>query len=502
MPPKKLRTTKQLKLFSSTAVTALALLLAIIFLSRHGQLVSETRVSAAQNSSAAQPDRPPAAPEPPPGTITYNAKALTTAVFLARQNLTNSSFMTVAEFEEAIRKANGGKASFQRGETVVIPGMEPQPVVEKSRPFPKDGEVRAIYLTGSTAGSAKGIALIRRWHQAGGNAVVFDIKDSDGTVNVPFSHPLARKLKTYPITNLPKFIRFLHSMDLHVIARQALFRDDNIAKNHGALAVQSRSLHQPWRENGKLVWADSSNHEVQDYNLALAKYVAQSGADEIQFDYVRFPAEGNQADAEFAFQKDPKQQRADVIASFLDRAYSELHPMGVLVSLDVFGIMAWQRQVDLRHTGQDIVRMAPHCDVLSPMIYPSHFFGMDNYKLPGDAPEHFISISMDRFVKITNGSGVVLRPWLQAFRWRTKTYSPEYILKQVSTAKAHGGDGFLFWNAANDYSKPFSAMPVMMSHPGTYLQTPATAVAENGPTPAETAKDKDHPPASPGGSRP
>jgi hypothetical protein len=86
---------------------------------------------------------------------------------------------------------------------------------------------------------------------------------------------------------------------------------------------------------------------------------------------------------------------------------------------------------------------------------------------------------MDRFAKITAGSGVVLRPWLQAFRWRTKTYSPEYILKQVSTSHSHHGDGFLFWNAANDYSKPFAAMPTMMANPKTYLYTPQTAVAQN-----------------------
>ena len=495
MPPKKF------KVLSSAVLSTIALILVTFLLVRHGQLLSQAKVSAAQSATpATSPEA--AAPALPPGTITYQAKALTTAIFLARLNLTNSQYMTVAEFEEAIRKANGGKASFQRGETALIPGMEPQPVVEKSRPFPKDGEIRAIYLTGTTAGSAKGIELIRRWHEAGGNAVVFDVKDSDGGINVPFSHPLERKNQYHPISNLPKFVRFIHSLDMHAIARQALFRDDNIAKNHGNLAVQSRSLHQPWHENGKLVWADSSNKEVQDYNLALAKYVAESGADEIQFDYVRFPAEGNQEDAQFAFQKDPKVQRADVIAGFLDRAYGELHPMGVMVSLDVFGIMAWQRQVDLRHTGQDIVKMAQHCDVLSPMIYPSHFFGMDNIKVPGDAPEHFISISMDRFVKITAGSGVVIRPWLQAFRWRTPSYSPEYILKQVSTAKEHGGDGFLFWNAANDYSKPFVAMPVMMAHPKTYFYTAPTAVAQNSPAPTEAAKDKEQPAAPPAGDRP
>jgi len=476
---------KKSRLISFAALVVLGLIVAATFFTRHSQIQAASTAQSApgQQSAPANASGAPApAQELPPGTIQLTAKALTTAQFVARAHLTESKYMTVAEYVEAIAAANGGKKSFKKGETILIPGIEPQPIVEKSRPFPKDSEVRAIYLTGGTAGSARGIELVRRWKQAGGNAVVFDIKDSDGTINVPFEHPLAKKLHNYPITNLPKYVRYLHSLDLHVIARQALFRDDNIAQHHSQLAVQSKSLHQPWRENGKLVWSDSSNREVQDYNIALAKYVAGSGVDEVQFDYVRFPAEGNQADAQFAFQKDPKMHRDDVIANFLDRAYGELHPMGVLVSLDVFGIMAWQRQVDLSHTGQDIVKMAKHCDVLSPMIYPSHFFGMDGYAAPGDAPEHFISTSMDRFEKVTAGSGVVLRPWLQAFRWRTKTYSPEYILKQVSASKSHHGDVFLFWNAANDYSKPFAAMPTMMGNPKTYLYTPATAVAQNGPS--------------------
>jgi hypothetical protein len=478
---------KKLRFISSAALIVFGLIVAVLFFTRHEQI----HAAAADKPAPPAQNQPAAAPQTqdlPPGTISYTAKAVTTAQFVARGHLTESSYMTVAEYVEAIAKANNGKTTFKKGEVILIPGIEPQPIVEKTRPFPKDTEVRAIYMTGGTAGSAHGIELVRRWKQAGGNAVVFDIKDSDGSINVAFEHPLARKVKNHPITNLPKYVRYLHSLDLHVIARQALFRDDNIAQNHGTLAVQSKSLHQPWRENGKLVWSDSSNKEVQDYNIALAKYVATSGVDEIQFDYVRFPAEGNQADAQFAFQKDPKMHRDDVIASFLERAYSELHPMGVLVSLDVFGIMAWQRQVDLSHTGQDIVKMAKHCDVLSPMIYPSHFFGMDGYKAPGDAPEHFIGISMDRFEKITAGSGVVLRPWLQAFRWRTKTYSPEYILKQVSTSKEHHGNGFLFWNAANDYSKPFAAMPTMMGNPKIYLYTPPAAVAQNSPAPAGQGK--------------
>ncbi|HWJ46645.1 MAG TPA: putative glycoside hydrolase, partial [Candidatus Udaeobacter sp.] len=372
-----------------------------------------------------------------------------------------------------------------------------------------------------------------------------DIKDSDGSVTIAYEHPLLGQHNVY-VHDVPKLVHFLHQQKMHAIARIAIFRDERLVVNHPELAVQSRKNKMAWRENGKLVWTDPSNPQVQDYNIALAKHVAQLGVDEIQFDYVRFPAEGDQKDAAFVFQKDkpeaaadqqdtcgdgrlgrpadakqggtsttaetrsaatatnppsnetastasasapkgqktvaksgPKSrregtntactlkprgpQRSDVIAGFLKKAYSELHPTGVLLSLDVFGVMAWQRPIDLSHTGQDIVQMARYCDVLSPMIYPSHFFGMDHIAHPGDEPAHFIGESMDRFELITKGSGVVIRPWLQAFHWRTKTYSPEYIKIQVETAKVKGGIGFLFWNAANDYSKPFTAMPEMKS---------------------------------------
>jgi hypothetical protein len=405
--------------------------------------------------------------------------------------------MTVAELEQAIQKENGLHSSVLKpGQELKIPTLEPQPIVEHSRPSPRDTDFRAIYLTGSTAGSVKGMQMVRRWKELGGNAVVFDVKDSDGTINIPFEHPLA-PTRAPVISNLPKYVRFLHSLGMHAIARIALFRDDHIAKHHSELAVRSRSTGQPWLENGKLVWTDPSNPKMQEYDLALAREAAGSGVDEIQFDYVRFPTEGNQHDAQFAFESQPpvnghKLERKDVIANFLTRAYAELHPKGVLLSLDVFGVMAWQRQVDLSHTGQDIVEMAKHCDVLSPMIYPSHFFGMDGYALPGDAPAHFISTSMERFRTITAGSGVVLRPWLQAFGWRTKTYSPEYIRVQVKTAKAQGGIGFLLWNARNDYSKPFAAMPVMMADAATYFgKTDLTQLAK-----AQDGKPKKTSPAA------
>lgn len=392
---------------------------------------------------------------------------------IAYRYLPETKYMTGKELESAIREINpDAKGVWPKpGSSLIIPGYEPQPWVEKPRPAPKDFEVRAIYLTGAMAGGEHGLSIIRRWREAGGNAVVFDIKDSDGSLSVPFEHPLAPQSKRVPLRNLAKFTRYVHGLDMHVIARIAIFRDEHMVTHHPEMAVRSRRNGEPWKENGKLVWTDPSKSEVQDYNIALARFAAENGADEVQFDYVRFPAEGDQKDAKFVYETDhPQWRRSEVIGHFLEKAHTKLQPMNVLLSLDVFGVMAWQRPVDLAHTGQDIPEMAKHCDVLSPMIYPSHFFGMDGYALPGDAPEHFITTSMERFAKVTTGTGVVLRPWLQAFGWKTKTYSPEYIRVQVKAAKEKGGVGFLFWNARNDYGKPFIAMPEMVAAHGKFFR--------------------------------
>lgn len=418
----------------------------------------------------------PATPVAPPGTTLHQIVKGDTLAKIVSHYVDQTSYMTKAELDKAVHEQNPNLASItvkgvlKPGEYIIIPGYDPTPKATQV-PVSKDFEVRAIYLTGAMAGGEHGLSIVERWRAAGGNAVVFDIKDSDGSVSVKFDHPLAPE-GHHPIHNLPKYISWLHKQNMHVITRIAIFRDENIANNHTDLTIHSAKSGQAgWRENGKLVWTDPSNPQVQDYNIALAKFAANSGADEVQFDYVRFPAEGDQKDAQFYFQKEhPDWKRTDVIAHFLEKAYSQIHPTGALFSLDVFGVMAWQRDVDLNHTGQDIVRMAKFCDVLSPMIYPSHFYGMDGYTMPGDAPEHFIGNSMDRFEKITAGSGVVLRPWLQAFGWRTKTYSPEYIEIQVKTAKARGGNGFLFWNARNDYGKPFAAMPEMKGSKELYFR--------------------------------
>ncbi len=410
---------------------------------------------------------------------------------IARRYIEGTSYLTLPALEAAMAQTNGwnNKVYFHPGEKVLIPGVLKSPVVEHPIPTPKTFEVRGIYMTGWMAGSDHGLDLIRRWRAAGGNAVTFDLKDMDGNVVIPFKSSLVAGTGATPIRSLPKLVHFIHGQDMRAIARIALFRDGYLATHAPQLDPRSRRSGQPWRENGKQVWVDPSLTAVQDYNLALARKAAESGVDEIQFDYVRFPAEGDQEDAKFAFETtQPKWQRSDVLNAFLKRAYSELHPMGVLVSLDVFGVMAWQRPVDLSHTGQDIPQMALHCDILSPMIYPSHFFGMDGYAVPGDAPDHFISESMKRFREITANSKVVLRPWLQAFGWRTPDYSPAYVVEQVKVARAEGGIGFMFWNARNDYVDVFPAMAKMRAAPGQYFRGDGLHAGTPESSPAEDAR--------------
>lgn len=361
------------------------------------------------------------------------------------------------------------------------------PVADHIR-TPANTEVRAIYLTGLMAGSPHGKQIAEAWRAVGGNAVVFDIKDEDGIVTFNSQLPWAGHRHHPYIKDLRAWVQWLHAHGLYVIARQAVFKDKFLYATHPELTVKSRSTGKGWLENGTPAWMDPSLPAVQKYNIDLAHEVASTGVDEIQFDYIRFPVDGNQKDCLFHYQaQEPNARRADFISNYLYRAQQALKPSGVHISIDVYGVMAWARAVDLDATGQDIVALSYYCDVLCPMIYPSHFFhNFDGYADPGDAPEHFIHVSLDRFNQATQDTGVVIRPWLQAFAWRTKTFGPDYIRIQVETARKMNADGFMLWNARNVYTAPDKAMPSMMAAPGQYVTggfpySVAQSVAANAP---------------------
>src|ERR1700740_1192677 len=117
---------------------------------------------------------------PEPGTTFYETRRGDTVISVARHYLPQTSYLTSSELAQAIRGNNSEVhgAFLKAGQELTIPGILDAPIVEKSVAVPKDFEVRAIYLTGLMAGSDHGMQIVQRWRAAGGNAVVFDIKDS------------------------------------------------------------------------------------------------------------------------------------------------------------------------------------------------------------------------------------------------------------------------------------------------------------------------------------
>ena len=177
---------------------------------------------------------------------------------MAHRYLSKTSYLTSSELADAIRAINhksDGQNILKTNEKIIIPGILPAPVTEKTIPVAKDFEVRAIYLTGVMAASDHGLRVIKHWREVGGNAVVFDIKDSDGSVNIPFEHPLLGEHNVY-IHDVPKLVHFLHSRTCTRSPASRCSATSDLVVTHPELAVQSRKNQTAWRENGKLVWTD------------------------------------------------------------------------------------------------------------------------------------------------------------------------------------------------------------------------------------------------------
>src|SRR5437016_3095425 len=145
------------------------------------KLVPASKTSTPVNARPADVP-PPVVPNVPPGSALYLAKRGDSIASVAHHYVSQTSFLTSSELAGAMRQANGHLQGefLKAGQQVLVPGILDAPIVEKSVPVAKDFEVRAIYLTGIMAASDRGLKIVRRWKEVGGNAVVFDVKDSDG----------------------------------------------------------------------------------------------------------------------------------------------------------------------------------------------------------------------------------------------------------------------------------------------------------------------------------
>lgn len=395
------------------------------------------------------------------GKIRHHVVAGDSVEAIAWHYLRFTDYYTFPKLAEGIRGFNGGNRPLRIGEWLQIPKIRsapPKPALVKRD---KTYAAKGIYVTGTVAGSEAVWPLIADLKAHGGNAIVFDAKDMNGKISYASDLPMTKAIKAFDgdmITNLPKFIERVHNEGIHAIARVAVFHDTRLARRKPQLALRSKRSGRPWLENGDLSWVDPSLPEVQDYNLAMFKELVAAGVDEIQMDYVRFPAQGDTPDIAWSTNATQK-VRHEVITAWTKRAKEAVSPSGALLSADVYGVVAWDQGIDVRITGQLLPDMAPNLDVLSPMLYPSHFYGtFDKFSYPPDHPEHFIGEGVKRVAKKTEGSGCVVRPWLQAFPYRIKNYGPAYVARQIRANDAAKGTGWLLWNAENDYKVGFAGV--------------------------------------------
>ncbi|MEK7545088.1 MAG: putative glycoside hydrolase [Patescibacteria group bacterium] len=298
-----------------------------------------------------------------------------------------------------------------------------------------------IYFTSSTAAGETGKRLVQKLSDVSGNMVVFDIKETPGTVS--------------DLEKLVGTVRSFREKGLYVVARIVVFKDQKTAAAHPSWAIQNAGGG-VWHDEKGVAWLDPSHPEAQDYIIGLAKKVAAIGVDEIQYDYVRFPTEGSLSAMRF---HSVGADKWPTIRDFLRRSRKALMPTGVALSADIFGIVGWNKGYDAKSTGQKIECVAPYLDAIYPMGYPSHFGpGFAGYDNPADKPYDFTHKTTKFFVDFAEGTYTHIRPWLQAFTYRvTIPYNSDYIYQQIKATKDAGGTGFALWNAGNNYDVAWGA---------------------------------------------
>ncbi|MBO8129545.1 MAG: polysaccharide deacetylase family protein [Peptococcaceae bacterium] len=311
---------------------------------------------------------------------------------------------------------------------------------------------KGVHVTFSYASSAerwnKILQLIDKTQL---NAVQLDVKDESGRIGYLSQVQLAQEIgAAKDMIPIRETLAGLRDRGIYSIARIVIFRDPVLAKQRPQYMVKTpdgRPLH-----GG--VWVNPYSRDVWDYNIALAKEAYELGFDEVQFDYIRFP-EGRSAWTANYVGKDDR-GRVDVIAGFLKYAREQIGWEKPL-SVAVFGFIGFA-QDDMR-IGQRPERMAPYCDYMSPMVYPSHYSrGNYGFANPNAHPYEVVASSLKDFERLLENSGCRLRPWLQAFTLGSPPYGRNEIQAQIRATEDQGKRTWLLWNAGVFY-RPEDIVP-------------------------------------------
>jgi hypothetical protein len=337
-------------------------------------------------------------------------------------------------------------AGIALGARAVGGGSKEQPAEPaKTRPDTGPKELRGVHVTMSLA------SLPGRMEQylatPGLNTIELDVKDENGRVGfLTPSVPLAlRTGAAGPFYNPKRMARLVHAHGDYLIGRVVTFEDPVLSEKRPDLAIHNADG-SVWHTNAGLGWTNPYDRRVWRYNVDIAAAAAKAGFDEIQFDYVRFPSDGDVSLIRYPG-RHPQAMRW-TIPAFAQYASSRLHPLGARVSVDVFGLSA-TRDLGI---GQLPRRVSQYVDAVYPMVYPSHYnSGEYGISVPDDWPGQTVSHSLGDFRRALEGRRARLIPWLQDFSLG-RTYTLQDVRDQIYAARAYHTNGFLLWNPEGVYT--------------------------------------------------
>lgn len=334
--------------------------------------------------------------------------------------------------------------------------------------YPEDG-VKGIYLTSYSAGNPQKFdELVSYINSTDLNAMVIDIKDDHGHVTTDFQSD-NEHIQNNTVDYIPDITALMKTMEenqIYPIARIVAFKDSLLAEREPSMSFLNPDG-SIWQYGNGELFINPYLKETWDYAVNVGIEAAMAGFKEIQFDYVRFPEIFSNENNGLTYSLgeygdlglDPTATRVKAITDFVAYAREKLMPYGVDVSVDIFGYAATVSEAS--GIGQSFPEIANNVDVISSMIYPSHwgvsYFGIDRPDLhPYELVDEYMKVELPLLESLENTP--VTRPWLQDFTasylgegWY-QVYNRPQVMEQVQALYDHGVTEFLLWNAANVYT--------------------------------------------------
>ena len=315
--------------------------------------------------------------------------------------------------------------------------------------------VKALYLTfwGASNSSKTLKRVLNIIDTTEVNAVVVDVKNEYGSTSFWTGFKQANSYgahKKRTNRDIAKFIKMMKDRNIYTIARIVTFKDELQASNNPDYAIKKvdGSI---WRNHDNMAWVDPFDQRSHEYTIRIAEEAAKVGYDEINFDYIRFPAKSG-----LVFSKENNvKNRKMAIEDFLQLAQKRLRRYGVFISVDTYGNICWSK--DDNNIGQTVTSLAKYADYLAPMLYPSGFSrGSFHFEYPSEHPYAVIYRSVKNTKDRIDTKRV--RPWLQYFKdyaHKRRPYQKFEVTEQMRATEDVNTSGWMMWSPSSKYHQNY-----------------------------------------------